>query len=290
MLTKTASLAAGAALVLLLWAQSGTAQTGDALSILRIGMVAQPPAGNLVDGAVLIEKVFSDATGLPTQIFVARDYAALIDAQSRGRIDYGVFSATAYATARRVCSCLEAIVAPIGTDGSTGMRAVLIRRKDGNGTGGIAVVPGDATGWLASVEPGPETAGRLVEAATATDAENMLASGEADGMIGWVPFRPGTAPEGGTLSRLAAAGVPEENLLVNWQSEPLRYGPHAVRADMPAETRAALVRFLTGLHDARPDVLQHLEPMRQGGFVRVSDDDYAVARAMVDRVAEGGTR
>lgn len=292
MLTKTARLAAGAALAVFLWAQSGAAQPESAQSILRIGMVAQPPAGNLVDGAMLIEQAFSDATGLPTQIFVARDYAALIDAQARGHIDYGIFSATAYATARRVCGCVEAIAAPIGTDGSTGMRAVLIHRRDATGTGPIAVVSGDATGWLASAEPGPgpETAGRMVAVATASDAENMLVSREADGMIGWVPVRPGTTPEGGTLSRLVEAGIPAEELLVHWQSEPLRYGPHAVRADMPAETRAALVRFLAGLHDTQPDVLQHLEPMRQGGFVRVSDADYATARAMVDRVADGEAR
>ncbi|WP_187969024.1 phosphate/phosphite/phosphonate ABC transporter substrate-binding protein [Aquibium microcysteis] len=284
MFTKTAGLASGAALAVLLYAQSGAAQTVADPSVLRIGMVAQTPAGNMIDGAVLIEKAFSDATGLPAQVFVARDYAALIDAQSRGRIDYGVYTAAAYALARRVCGCLEAIAAPIGADGSTGIRAVLIRRRDE--AGAVVAVPPDATGWLASARQPAGAPGPYAEAASASDAEDMLVSGKAGGMIGWVPFQPGAAPDGGTLSRLVAAGLSREDLLVEWQSEPLRYGPHAVRADMPAATRAALVRFLTGLHDAQPDVLQHLEPLRQGGFVRVSDADYAVAAAMVDALAE----
>lgn len=286
---RTAGTAAGAALALILWGHAAAAQTAESMSILRIGMVAQPPAGDRIEGAVLIEKAFSDAIGLPAQIFVARDYAALIDAQSRRRIDYGVYSATAYATAQRVCSCVEAIAAPVGADGSTGMRAVLIRREGGT-TGAVAIVPGDAAHWLAVGRPAMAAGERTIEVASVSEAEDMLLSGEADGMIGWVPFRPGAPLAGGTLSRLAAAGIPEGDLRVVWQSETLRYGPHAVRPDLPAATRAALVRFLTGLRDTQPDVLMHLEPARQGGFVRASDDDYAAARAMVDRIAEAKPR
>lgn len=273
---------AAAALALLLWGHAAAAQTAKALPILRIGMVAGPAESNRIAGADLIEKAYSDATGLPTQIFVARDFAALIDAQARGRIDYGVYSATAYVVAQRVCGCVDAIAAPIGTDGSTGMRAILIRR--GGETGAIAIVPGDAAGWLAGLRAEPEAGERVVDAASAADAEAMLVSGEVGAMIGWFPDRPGGQPEGGTLTRLVEAGMPAGDLSVTWRSEPLRYGPHAVRPDLPEAMRAALVRFLTGLRDAQPDVLLHLEPARQGGFVRVSDDDYAPARAMVDRL------
>jgi phosphonate transport system substrate-binding protein len=85
---------------------------------------------------------------------------------------------------------------------------------------------------------------------------------------------------------LVDAGIAEADLEVVWRSEPLRFGPHAVRFDMPDALRATLIRFLTGLHDARPDVFQHLEPTLQGGFVRVSDADYALAKAMVTHLAE----
>ena len=288
MTTKTARCLAGAAMAALLWVPIAAAEADGTLAMLRIGMVAHPAAGDRIDGAAMIEKAFSEATGLPTQIFVARDYAALIDAQSRGRIDYGVYSATAYATARLACDCLEPIAAPIGADGTTGMRAVLIERKDRSGEAGvIATVPGDVTHWLEAARSASEAdSERFVEAANASEAEALFVSGEASGIIGWMPVRTASTPEGGTLSRLVEAGISPDELEVVWESEPLRFGPHAVRSDMPGAIRNALVLFLAGLHDTQPDVFQHLEPTRQGGFVRVSDRDYAVAKAMVTRLSE----
>ena len=112
MTTKTARCLAGAAMAALLWVPIAAAEADGTLAMLRIGMVAHPTAGNRIDGAAMIERAFLEATGLPTQIFVARDYAALIDAQSRGRIDYGVYSATAYATPRRSALTARPACAP----------------------------------------------------------------------------------------------------------------------------------------------------------------------------------
>jgi phosphonate transport system substrate-binding protein len=250
-------------------------------------MVAHPAAGAAIDGAALIEQAFSDATGLPTQIFVARDYAALIDAQTRGRIDYGVYSAAAYATARLACGCVEPIAAPITSDGSTGISAVLIKRRGGSGAAGVvATVPGDVTAWLAAARPGrdPDSERSL---STASEAEAMFASGEAGAIVGWMPHRPvGAARDGGTFSRLVAAGLAPDDLEIAWRSEPVRFGPHAVRTDMPEKVRSALTLFLITLHDVRPEVFQHIEPLRQGGFARVADSDYETARAMVTRLAQ----
>ena len=286
----TARWPAGAALAALLWAQPVAAEPSAASAGLRIGMVAQPAAGAVIDGAALTEQAFTEATGLRTQIFVARDYAALIDAHTAGRVDYGVYSAAAYAAARLACGCIEPIAAPTGADGATGLRAVLIERRDRSGTpGAIATVPGDVTHWLAAARGARDTGGeRYLEAATASQAEALFASGEASGIVGWMPSRPGSTRDGGTVSRLVDAGVPREDIAIVWQSEPLRFGPHAVRADMPVAVRSALTLFLVGLRDALPEVFQHLEPQRQGGFVRVSDADYATARAMVTRLVEPG--
>lgn len=286
---KTVGWLAGAAMTALPWSLPAIAEADGALAVLRIGMVAHPASGDRIDGAALIEEAFAEATGLPTQIFVARDYPALIDAQSRGRIDYGVYSAAAYSAARLACDCLEPIAAPTDADGAAGIRAVRIERRDRSGaSGAVAAVPGDVTTWLAATPAaGGSASERFVDAATAFEAESMFLSGRASGTIGWIPYRPdGAAQEGGTLSRLLEAGASPDDLQIVWQSEPLRFGPHAVRSDMPDALRDALKRFLASLHDAQPDVFQHLEPMRQGGFVPVSDADYATAKAMVIRIGE----
>lgn len=288
MKSRRGSWAFRATLAAIIWTQQATAEPDEALATLRIGMVAHPATGVAIDGAEQIEKAFSNATGLTTEIFVARDFAAMIEAQARGRIDYGIYSAAAYATARLACGCLEPIVAPIGTDGTTGIRAVLVRRRDGTSRPeAVATVPGDVSHWLAITRLADEVGGeRLITAENASQAEAMFVSGDVGGIIGWVPSRPGSGREGGTLARLEEAGVRQEIIEIAWESEQLRYGPHAVRSDMPAATRKAIVDFLIILHDTQPDVFQHLEPLRQGGFVRVTDADYATANAVATQFAE----
>ncbi|WP_170314623.1 phosphate/phosphite/phosphonate ABC transporter substrate-binding protein [Aquibium carbonis] len=287
MKSRTARWSVRATLAALVWMQPAASMAEGPLATLRIGLVAHPATGVAIDGAVQIEEAFSKATGLPTQIFVARDFAALIDAQTRGRIDYGIYSAAAYAAARLACGCIEPIVAPIGSDGATGIRAVLIRRREDAGQPAtVATVPGDMPHWLSHARPAAQAgAERLVEVETASQAEAMFVSGDVDGIIGWVPSRAGPAQQGGTLSRLLEAGLQPETIEIAWETQPLRYGPHAVRSDMPAATKNALVGFLTALHEVQPDVFQHLEPLRQGGFVRVTDADYATANAMALQLA-----
>src|SRR5690606_4354540 len=77
-----------------------------------------------------LNAAFTKALGLKVEFFVARSYAALIDAQASSRIEYAVYSASAYAAAYRRCACVEPLVAPTGEDGSIGIRSVLIA-KDG---------------------------------------------------------------------------------------------------------------------------------------------------------------
>ena len=71
----------------------------------------------------------------------------------------------------------------------------------------------------------------LVRAESAAAAEAMLVDGSVDAIFGWAP-EPGKAgPEGsgGTLDRLIAAGLDRRSLKAVWRSQPLRYGPHALR-------------------------------------------------------------
>ena len=54
----------------------------------RIGMIAEPGGGQTVTGLATLKQSYERALGIPVDIFVARDYAALIDAQATGRVDY----------------------------------------------------------------------------------------------------------------------------------------------------------------------------------------------------------
>ncbi|MEZ5810487.1 MAG: PhnD/SsuA/transferrin family substrate-binding protein [Rhizobiaceae bacterium] len=296
--TGPALLAAGLAIA---FAQAAHAGWREDLGTFRIGMLADPGTGRLVAGLSDIRKAFSAALGMPVQVFVARDYAALIDAHATSRVDYAVYSATAYATARRLCDCVEPLVARQGTDGDIGIRAVLIVRKsalDGDGGVGkarIALPGGDSVAGAllpAVALDGPGgVAGlsrdRLIEASGDGDAVDRLAKGTADGLFGWSSagetsdVMTGT----GTFAQLAEAGIEASDLKLEWRSDLLRYGPHAVRSDLDGEAKALLRAFLTGLVDDKPDIQELLSGSQDDRFVAVTADDYKLADDMVGSIA-----
>lgn len=272
------------------------------IGTFRVGMVAEPGAGNTIAGLAELNDAFTKALGLKVEFFVARNYAALIDAQASSRIEYAIYSASAYASAYRRCECVEPLVAPTGEDGSVGIRSVLIT-KDGrlpsatDLTGRrIALLPTDSIAGhqlpLAALRSGgrPLSGAEtfFVKAQSAEAAEAMLADGNVDAIFGWMPAaRPG-APEieGGTLARLVAAGVDRAALAIVWRSEVLRYGPHAVSSGLDPEPKRRLMAFLTGLREADPDMYERLETHRLGGFTAASQTDYVAALDMVRMLAE----
>ena len=291
---------ASAVVAALLWlSQPGPAHADwrKDIGTFRVGIVAEPGAGNTVPGLALLTDAYTKALGMKVAFFVARDYAALVEAQADARIEYAIYSATAYATASARCGCVEPLVAPTDADGAVGIRSVLVTRDEklpslaAIQAHRIALAPADSVAGsllplavLGAGEAGfAEDAPFLIRAETALDAERMLVDGDADALFGWELSAPEGQPDlhGGTLARLAAAGVPADTLKVLWRSEPLRYGPHAVRSDLDAEPKRRLRVFLTNLRSMRPDVYELLEAMHAGGFQPVNAEAYAPAEAVV---------
>ncbi|RJT38767.1 phosphonate ABC transporter substrate-binding protein [Mesorhizobium waimense] len=297
------------------WPNAARADWRDDIGTFRIGIVAEPGAGNTVPGLALLTDAYTKALGMKVEFVVARDYAALIEAQASGRIEYAVYSATAYATAAQRCGCVEPLVAPVDADGAIGIRSVLVTR-DGKvpelaamTSHRIAMAPSDSIGGsllpLAGLKADgvelSEDAPYLVHAASAAAAETMLIDGQADALFGWVeamadgqPAIPGDQladPDGqpaepvGTVARLEAAGLLKSQLQVVWTSGLLRYGPHAVRSDLDPEAKRRLTVFLTNLKSITPDVYDLLEAAHSGGFVVADRKDYAMAAAIVQFVS-----
>src|SRR5690606_33295644 len=135
-----------------------------------------------------IRRAFSQATGLRARIFVARDMAALVEAQAGGRVHYAIYSAGGFAAAQAVCSCVEPLVAPVGSSGDVGLRAVVYARA--GGPAGLAAaasarVVGGPAGpvgpqLLAAAALGEAYAGsHIAPAATLSEAEAAFARGDA---------------------------------------------------------------------------------------------------------------
>ncbi|MBN9551186.1 MAG: PhnD/SsuA/transferrin family substrate-binding protein, partial [Alphaproteobacteria bacterium] len=173
----------------------------DDIGTFRIGIVAEPGGGNTVPGLSRLTDAYADALGMKVEFVVARDYAALIEAQASGRVQYAVYSALAYATASERCGCVEPLVAPVDADGAVGIRSFLVTR-DGRlpdiaamASHRIAIAPADNVGGallpLAALSAEgvkiAQDSPFLARAASATAAETMLSGGEADGLFGWEP-------------------------------------------------------------------------------------------------------
>lgn len=260
---------------------------------LRIGMVA-PSGDRGIAGLSELTTAFEYATGVPTEILVARDYPALIRAAASGRVHYAIYSATAYAVAEALCDCIEPIVAPLGTDGALGLRAVLIGRRGSVDSlaalSGARVVAGPvgALGPQSLALAAVTNAGSSVlHASSFSEAERVFRSGDADVIVGWEPVGDDGSSLGGagTPARLAADGLAREELVVLWSSETLHNGPHALRSDLPEPLKETLGRFLVDLRQRQPRIYHLLEPDRDGGFTRVDATAYAAAHRFVAGLA-----
>jgi len=276
----------------------------DDIGTFRIGIVAEPGGGNTVPGLARLTDAYANALGMKVEFVVARDYAALIEAQASGRVQYAVYSALAYATASERCGCVEPLVAPVDADGAVGIRSILVTR-DGRlpdlaaiASHQIAIAPAENVGGallpLAALPAEGVKIARdspfLARAASATAAETMLSGGEADALFGWEPAdaEGRSTHSEGTVARLEAAGIPEASLRVLWTSGLLRYGPHAVRSDLDPEAKRRLTVFLTNLRSQTPDVYDLLDATHSGGFVPAVPKDYTMAMAIVQQQASDG--
>ncbi|MGE0282027.1 MAG: phosphate/phosphite/phosphonate ABC transporter substrate-binding protein [Rhizobiaceae bacterium] len=258
------------------------------IGTFRIGMIASSaPTGS---GIEALRQSYSGALGMPVDFFIARDFAMLIDAQATSRIEYAIYSTTAYATAVELCQCIEPLAAPTDVDGASGIRSILIARagklksvSDLPKTKVAVPAEDDLSGWLAPLsllaDGGLALRGDelfIVPAPTVLEAEAQFASGKADALLGWerVTSEGKPLPQGGTMDRLRRQGVDTGKLDLIWTSPIMSYGPHAVLKSLHAEAKTLLADFLTGLHGRDPRAYDLLSAGHAGGFVEVDDASY----------------
>lgn len=258
------------------------------LGTFRIGIVA-PGGSREIAGVSDIRDAFSAALGVPVDVFAARDYLALIDAQATGRVDYAAYSALAFVAAVRHCACVEPLAAPVAADGATGLRAVVLRRAaddPGDGPDRIAVADAPALGPLAGLDVAGMPGGPAeVTFETAEQALAAFADGSVTGLAGYVLNGPqGDIDGSGTMALLRLRGIDPQSVAVAWKGPVMRFGPHAVVTSLNGEAKAILRTFLAGLAGQRPELLDVLSPTLQGGFQPVQRIDYATAGEVLDRV------
>ncbi|RCS25018.1 phosphonate ABC transporter substrate-binding protein [Phyllobacterium salinisoli] len=263
----------------------------------RIG-VAAPRITELNPAEIArLKSAYATALGMPVELVILRDIPALIDAQATERIDYAMETAAAYAAAYAACECVEPLVAPVGVDGSLGIRSILLLRKgvdEKDLKSAHIALPGDAakasgfipiSTYMLAGNDTPVVRDNFINAGSTENAEKLFASGKIDGFFGWVPASGNERqPRGGTLSRLTRQGLAKDGYRIAWESSLLRYGPHAVRANLAPEAKLILRRFLVSLSTRDPETYDLLDRVHGGGFVAVGTDDYRLPLKMLSAI------
>lgn len=303
-------IAAGLLALVLVAAMPARADWRDDMKVLRIGTVA--PRGAAYDIARLepFRAYMQDRLGLPVEIVATADYDALIDAQVSARVQYAIHSASSFATAQALCSCVEPVALPAAFDGSHGFHSVLVAHA-----GGALASLADARGKRLVLTGTDSVTGRLVplkafadsgidpktyfsSVLTAADPEQavtMLFTDEADLAGGWSSLA-GDAASGysfGVFTRMVSAGaLAMDRLQIVWQSPLIPFGPHVVRSDLPDEAKTLIAGALMAMASEAPDALDAVDgsSIGGGGFVPVTAGDYSVIEGLVatPEAANGG--
>ena len=276
----------------------------------RIGLIAEPGGGQSGDRPAVLKQAYARALGIPVEIFVARDYAALIDAQAtatcrlRHLFDDGLCDGGAALRVRRAGRRAGRRGWRDRHQGNPGharrpaLESLRHRARIGSPSRALDSIAGFALPRLELAAGQVALTGSepfLVHAESASAAEAMLVDGSVDAIFGWLPANADAELPGGTLQRLEAAGMDKASLSVVWRSSLLRYGPHALRSGLDAELRTTLVAFLTGLKAIAARYLRSprgasWRRLRGSSRRRLCDGDRDGARAHRDAGASARNR
>ena len=251
------------------------------LGIFRIGIVV----GEDVDGTLARVEPFrlalAEALGMNVEIYPARNMSSLIEAHRGSRIEYAIYSASAYAATWILCECVEPLVLPLAVDQTSKFRAVIISgpsgprnlsslkienlaipRSRGVGAYEIAIYELEKQGVF--VKGGSE--GKVM---SSEQAVNGLLEGRYGALLGWSSMT-GDSFSGysrGSLRALAEAnGREAAGYTIIWQSLDIPHSPHAIRNNLSSEAKRILRETLQQMFLADPSAYDSIELEYGGGF------------------------
>jgi phosphonate transport system substrate-binding protein len=251
------------------------------IGTFRIGVVAK---GNLDDTYAKIEPfrlAIAEALGLNVEIFIAKNYRTLINAHIAARIEYAIYSATAYASIWSNCKCVEPIVIPRSHGGAASYKSVIISSDNGPKQLGD-LVSSKMTGLSKSSFAGHKFAVFELESAgvslpgtinfsdSGEEAIREFVSGKYDAIIGWSSLN-GDPREGyssGTLKLIAELnGGTSVPYRIIWQSSAIPHRPHVIKKNLAGEAKILLRNTLSAMFENDPVAYDAVEPVFGGGFV-----------------------
>ena len=302
---RLASIVCGLAVAILV-APAACADWRDEISVLRVGVMAGDNSPYRMIQFESFRLYLESRLAITVEIVPVENYTALIDAHVTSRVDYAIYSATAFSTAALSCDCVEPLVLPTGANGETGFHALLITRADSRiksladakGTRLALAGPDSIGGRMMQLEEfeqegiNPQTYfARVFETENPELAISMLLAGEADLSVAWSSMA-GDASVGysfGILARMVALEeLSMDQIRIVWQSPLIPFGPHAVRSDLPDDLTRLLSHALVAMAFESPEALDAVDRSGGRGMVVADRAMYAPIEALISLERETG--
>lgn len=261
------------------------------LGTFRVGIVAP---GNRAEAQRQTEPfrlALAEALGMDVEVFFAKDYGTLINAQLATRIEYAVMSASSYALTWLQCECVEPIVVPMGSDQSKSYRAILISGPQGPSNtqnlnsrrvlfpkldvlGGFSFAAFElAKAEILAQPPEPTENQSGPEDTVSTFMRNPQSV-----LLGWSSLtgNPSTGYSRGTLRSLASKiqkNVTDFKII--WKSSDIPHPPHVIKKSLPTEAKEILRNSLRPMYENDPVAYDAVEQVFGGGFAIAKHEHYA---------------
>jgi phosphonate transport system substrate-binding protein len=283
-----------------------TGARAQTLTEFRIGILGGENTQDRLARYDALQKLLEAHLKMPVKLFPAADYAGVMQAIAAGQLEAAEFGASGFAGAWLDCKCIEPVVVPQETDGSTYYYSVMVVRAD-SGIKTLADMKGHSLAWA---DPN-STSGYLIPSTTLKTKGIDLKDGgyfsktgfsggheqgvvavlnkQYDAAVTWTSGQ-GEISEGYTRGNLRSMVdrkmLKMSDINIIWQSGKIPNGPWAVRSVLPAALKASFADFLLDLPRSHRKVYDDVEKGAGVGYAPATMELY---QDIIDlRLAERG--
>lgn len=232
------------------------------------------------------------ALDLPVDLFLIDTLGELMEALTRGDVDFARLSPSAYAAAVTICDCVEPLATSAPDDFPGRFYSILIGRdlpertsvadlKDGK----LGVLdPSSIAGYrvplanLMAEGLDPRSHFQtLVRVQDSVDGIRAVLDGRVDAAFGWSTLAGNreTGYTAGSLNQFYVSGASGlDRLRIIWRSPAIPYSAYTIRKDVPEPVRDQLQAYLVDMIKTSPEAYYAMEPTFPGGLEPVVHADY----------------
>ena len=272
----------------------GGGARAQTLKEFRIGILGGENTQDRLASYDGFQKLLEAHLKMPVKLFPAADYAGVMQGIAAGQLEAAEFGASGFAGAYLDCKCIEPVVVPQETDGSTYYYSVMVVRAD-SGITSLDQMKGHSLAWA---DPN-STSGYLIPSATLKTKGIDLKDGgyfsrtgfsggheqgvvavlnkQYDAAVTWTSGQ-GEMAEGYTRGNLRSMVdrkmLKMSDIRIIWQSGKIPNGPWAVRTALPADMKSSFTAFLLDLPKSHRDVYNDVEKGAGVGYAPATMELY----------------